>query len=528
MGIGIFDAYASGSAGAFFEGHFASAADRARARGVVRPLAPTLADALDIQNRRFARSSRREVHLEELRRGAAVVVTGQQVGLFLGPLYAIYKAATTIRLAAALRAEWGLPVVPVFWLQTEDHDLAEISVCRVPSSRGDPLTLVLPAANDRVSIAHRRLPDEVTGCLKTLEHELARFPHAAPHLDRLTRHYRPEASWSDAFGNVLAEIFSDEGIVLLDPRDPALARLAAPVHRRAIVDARPIGRALGERVTALTAAGFSATVQVRADSPLSFFHPTAPDGPRFRLERSNGGYAEIGGDRVHSEAALLDALETDPARFSTSALLRPILQDTWLPTAAYVGGPAEVAYFAQLAPVYAGFGVSMPLIVPRAQFRLVEKETGEILARLGLRAGDVGASTDPMLAAAIDGRDGEPDGETLSRELSERFDEALREIVPTLRKAEGKIDRAIAKTRGTVGRAVGKLGRNYDKARMHRDDAVVRDVRRLQGRLYPNGRPQERVFGISYFAARHGERALLEKVLGAAAPLETGFKDLEL
>jgi uncharacterized protein YllA (UPF0747 family) len=208
--------------------------------------------------------------------------------------------------------------------------------------------------------------------------------------------------------------------------------------------------------------------------------------------------------------------------------LRPILQDTWLPTAAYVGGPAEVAYFAQLLPLYAAFGIRTPLIVPRAQFRLVDQRSRRVLERLGLRAEDVGGSIDAMLGRALGPRGGEPAGPELAEMLARAFDDALRGITPTLRHAGGRIDRAIAKTRASVGRAVGRLGRNYDKARLQRDGDVVQDVERLQRRLYPNGRPQERVFGISYYAAHHGERALLEAVLRASEPFQPAMRDLPL
>jgi uncharacterized protein YllA (UPF0747 family) len=226
---------------------------------------------------------------------------------------------------------------------------------------------------------------------------------------------------------------------------------------------------LRERVKALEAAGVGATVHVREAAPLSFFHPDGPEGPRYRLEPSAGGFMDVGGTRTHTLAALLAALDSRPASFSTSALLRPILQDTWLPTAAYVGGPAEVAYFAQLAPLYSAFELSPPLVVPRARLRLLESPTRRLLA-----------------------------------------------------------DKALGKTRGTVARAVGKLAGNYEKARLHRDAALIEDVRRLQWWLFPEGQPQERYYGISYFAAHHGERAFLHRVLAAAEPLEIAPRDVDL
>ncbi|TMQ06373.1 MAG: bacillithiol biosynthesis cysteine-adding enzyme BshC, partial [Deltaproteobacteria bacterium] len=323
-----------------------------------RPLAPEVHRVLVAQNARLPASPARDAHLEALRTGAAAVVTGQQVGLFLGPLYTLYKAASAVVFARMLAARTGAPVVPVFWLQTEDHDLPEIASVTVPGRAG-ATTLAVPVdAGNRIAIAHCRLPPEIDGCLDALAEALAdgqaASPHAVAHVARLRRHYRPGARWADAFAGVLAELFAPEGLVMIDPREPALAAAVAPVHARALAEAGPIAAALVANDAELERAGFATAVHVRPGAPLSFFHPAGPLGPRVRLEPVPGrpggddAFAEVGGGAVHSRAELLAALAADPLRFSTSALLRPIAQDTLLPTAAYVGGPAEVGYFAQL------------------------------------------------------------------------------------------------------------------------------------------------------------------------------------
>lgn len=497
-----------------------------RARTVARAVSPVLADVLEAQNARLAPSRARDANLRALREGGAAVVTGQQVGLFLGPLYTLYKAASAIRLARALTDEWASPVVPVFWLQTEDHDLAEIAVCHVARTGGEAQSLALDVEGGSVSVAHRRLPEAITGLLGTLGEALAPQPHAGGHVARLARHYRPGAGWGEAFAGVLAELFAEEGLVLLDPRDPALAPLAGPVHRRALAEARPIARALAARARQLEAEGRSAPVHVREDSPLSFFHPDGPEGPRFRLELRGTTYVEIGRGGEHAPGEISEALDLRPACFSTSALLRPILQDTWLPTVAYVGGPAEIAYFEQLAPLYEAFGLEMPLAVPRVRIRLVDDRTRHLLARLRLTPAEACGSMEEVLARS--GSSGDPSGETLVRPLVEAFDRALADAAPALRRGGERVDRWISKTRGTVARAAEKLGRNYDRALAHRDREVVDGVRRLRERLLPSGMPQERYFGMSYFAARYGERVFVERVLAAAEPFASAIEDLEL
>jgi bacillithiol biosynthesis cysteine-adding enzyme BshC len=517
----LLEAYLAGRAGAFLPGHFAAPGDRRHAvERAVRPLAADIADTLVAQNARLAPSPARDAHVAALRAGAAAVVTGQQMGLFLGPLFTLYKAATAIRLARTLGAESGRPVVPVFWLQTEDHDLAEIAVCHVPCDAG-PRALTLPASpDDRVSIAHRLLPAEVRACLAVLEAELGRLPHATPHLERLTRHYQPGRAWSDAFAHVLAELFTPEGLVLLDPRDPTIAAAAAPLHRRALAGAATIADALLARSRDLERAGFVPTVHVRPGAPLSFFHPDGAEGPRYRLTPAGDGYALVGRAGHYTLDALLAAA---PLQFSSSALLRPIVQDSLLPTAAYVGGPAEVAYFAQLAPLYAAYDLAMPLVVPRARLRIVEKGTARTLARLRLTPEDACSPDAERLAAAR-----HADASALAGRVLAPFADALDALRAEVEPALPGVDTAFDKTRGTVESAVHRLTAKIEKARLHADEDAVAAVRRVRQMLWPHDQPQERIYGLAYFAARHGERTFLERVLDAADPLDARPRDLAL
>ena len=526
----LFEAYLSGAAGSLFGAHFADPSDRRRAvERAVRPLAPAIAAALAEQNAALAPSPARDAHIAALRAGAAAVVTGQQAGLFLGPLFTVYKAASAVCCARALAAESGRPVVPVFWLQTEDHDLPEIAVCHAPREHGAPLTLRLPAAPDEhVAIAHRLLPADIDRCVNQLRSELVNLPYAQPHLAQIARYYRAGAGWAAAFAGLLAELFAAEGLVLIDPRTPALAAAAAPIHRQALAAAEPIAAALAARSQALQAAGFAVTVHVRPGAPLSFFHPDGPSGQRVRLAPVPGGFVEVGGERVHTLDALLAALAAEPMCFSTSALLRPILQDRVLPTAAYVGGPAEVAYFAQLAPLYDFYALPMPLLVPRARLRILEDKTLRLLTRLHLHPDDARRSEDDLLAATRQAQPAALDRDALRDALLAPFDAALQHVRADIERAGSGLTTAIEKTRATVEMAVAKLAGKFDRAVLHQDQGLVDDVRRVKDLLYPGGTPQERVYGLAYFAARYGERAFLDRVLSAIDPFAPTARDLLL
>lgn len=503
--------------------------DEDRRRAVARahrPLAAAVAAAIEAQNARLAPSAARDRHIDELRRGATAVVTGQQVGLFLGPLFNLYKAASAIRSATALRAATGTPVVPVFWLQSEDHDLPEIAVHRTLTVDGVPLALHLPAdPGDRRSVADRLLPDEVVHRLGDLRAALGTLPHAATHLDRLERHYLPGRSWSTAFAAAMSELFVDDGLVFLDPRDDAFGDLHRFVHEQALTRADELAHRLEVRVGQLRAANRLAPVHVRSRAPLSFYHPAGPSGDRHRLEPDGDAYREVGTGRRHRTVDLLRHLHDQPLSFSTSALLRPILQDTMLPTAAYVGGATEVAYFAQIAPLYEAFSMPMPLVLPRAGFRLVDERLHRLLRRWGLDSADCEATHDSVLRRAATVAD---DGEdALKGLLLAPFVARLDEIAPKLLTIDGDLKAAIDKTRATVEMAVTRLGSRYDRACRRHNQRLVDDVSALTTFLYPDGQPQERYYGISAMAARCGDRELVDRVRDAITPFASeGCREL--
>ncbi|MGH7790626.1 MAG: bacillithiol biosynthesis protein BshC, partial [Candidatus Binatia bacterium] len=257
--------------------------------------------------------------------------------------------------------------------------------------------------------------------------------------------------------------------------------------------------------------------------PLSFFHPDGAAGPRYRLAPAAGGFALVGEARHYTRAALLDTLATAPLQFSTSALLRPILQDTLLPTAAYVGGPGEVAYFAQLAPLYAAYGLAMPLVVPRARLRVVDDKTAQLLARLRLTADDVQRPEDVLLAMA---RPDAPPAAAVEQRLLAPFAATLAALSTELAPLGGGVPGALEKTRATVESALIRLAGKIEQARLHQDAALVADVRRLRRLLFPNETPQERVYGLASFAARHGERRFVDAVLAAVRPFDPTPRDL--
>lgn len=515
----------------------AARAERTRA-AAARRLDPALLDELRAQQGRLPASPSREANLAALAGGGtAVVATGQQVGLFLGPLYAFYKAASAVAVARALGAEAGVRVVPLFWLQTEDHDFAEIASCAVAGAGGAPAQLALEpesVLDARVSVAHRRLGPEIEPLLARLAELLPPGAAANETLALLRAHYRAGQPLAGAFAGVLAELFRDEGLLIFDPRVPAAARLAAPIAGRALAEAEAIGAGLARRAAELEAAGFDVQIPVRDDCALVFFHRDRATGPRHRLSRCPGGWALVGSTHVATEAEVAGALAHDPLRLSTSALLRPIVQDTLLPTAAYVGGPAEVSYFAQLGPLYARYGLLPPLVVPRARFLCVDARSRRLLRELNVSPGDVLATRQADLLARLPPArpPGAPDPEALAaraRQILALTGDVAGEVAQAL-PADRNLRRAADRTRGSVEAAVDRLLQRYRRTLAARDGVTLARLERLYQALAPGGVPQERAYAWPSLAGRHGPSALKRLVLerlGAIDPFAGALEVIE-
>jgi bacillithiol biosynthesis cysteine-adding enzyme BshC len=523
---------------------FRSAGDRiARTRRAAGRRAPAdLIATLRAQQAALPPSPARAAHLEALAAGGtAVVATGQQVGLFLGPLYGFYKAATAVAAARALGAESGARCVPLFWLQTEDHDYAEIASATVAGPDGRPVALALPAepaGEARLSIAHRRLPAEVAALLDALAELLGAGPAARETLELLRAHYAAGRPIAAAFAGLLAALFADEGLLVFDPRDGRVAALAAPVYREALAAAPEIARRHDERRAALAAAGFDEQIPLRGACSLLFGHLGGAAGPRYRLERAAPAAPEAwrlsGCDALWPAAEIDDALAREPLRFSTSALLRPIVQDTLWPTAAYVGGPAELNYFAQLAPLYDLFRLEMPLVLPRARFRCLDPHTRRRLAALGLAADDLDRPRAELVARLPDAAPpGTPSAAALAARAAANVTPAVDEIAraaAALDPRDRNLGRAADRTRAHVARALERLTARYARKLAERDGVALARLDRVTDALVPGGIPQERVYAWPSLAGRHGPAALKAMVLerlAAAGPFATALQDLE-
>jgi bacillithiol synthase len=293
------------------------------------------------------------------------------------------------------------------------------------------------------------------------------------------------------------------------------------VMQRALNEQTLIAAELRTRAAELAEAGCPEQVPTREDASLVFFHPRGVTGPRYRLTRTEQGFCTPEGPV--SDATVTELLASEPLRFSTSALLRPLVQDTLLPTCAYLGGPAEVSYFAQLPPLYARFGLPMPMIAPRARLRVVDTATQSLLRKLNLQPADLDAPRQSLLARVV----GEVDPALRAPALRARLLAPLQaELAALEARALPAATAALHKTRQTCERSITKLSEQLERAALERDAVACGRLDRLLAALRPDGLPQERAYGFLALAARSGPRALTAAILQGANTLDPSVKDV--
>jgi bacillithiol biosynthesis cysteine-adding enzyme BshC len=441
-------------------------------------------------------------NLDRLTSGAVAIATGQQVGLFGGPSFSVYKALTAIHIAKEL-TDRGVDAVPVFWLATEDHDLAEVNHCFF-GARGGPqrFDLATPGPESR-RVGEIPLGEAVTELAQRAA-EILEGPAAVEAAHCLTETYRPEETFGSAFAKLMTKMFAGRGLIFLDPLSPELHRYAAGTMRRALEEHQLITKELLARSNALEQAGYHAQVKVSERNTLVF---RIVDGQRLPMRVKDGGF--VSGKKQESFAEALKLAEEHPEEFSASVLLRPVIQDALLPTAAHIGGPAEVAYFAQATVVHERLLGRAPAVLPRAAFMLVNGTVANLLRKYKLDVRDVLAGQHQLRAKL--------EAEDLPKTLSRRFaagEKKLQQVLESLREPLGKLDQTLL---GALDNAAEKILYQFNsvrgkasRAEGFRTGVIDGHEREILGLLLPNGDLQERSLCFLPFLSSVGRELLDE------------------
>jgi bacillithiol synthase len=504
----------------FFSGHpdqpqaWADAITRAQAfpRGRGRVAAILAAQ----QERRRAPAEARAAAARLAEPETVAVVTGQQAGLFGGPLFTLLKAMTAIKLAERVTREHGVPAVAIFWVESEDHDWAEVNSCAVFDAevRRRTITLGTPPGAGEGPVSSVRLDPSVMAAIEGLRATLPATEFTDEMLLRLADAYRPGVGMSEAFGRWLESVLGRLGLVVYDSSEPETKALAAEVFTRELESPGATTRLAADQGHALIEQGYHAQVVPHPDNVALF----KLDGIRQTLHFRQGAFV-VGDDTVVPAPDLVEESRRHPEGFSPNVLLRPVVQDTLFPTICYVAGPNELAYLGQLKPIYARFGVPEPLMVPRASVTLLDSAGAKFLAKYDLPLESLQPDNEAALNHLLE--------HLLPRSVEEALEEVTRAVdggMTRLMDAVPLVDPTLADAaRSSLGRMQHDLRKLHEKiihAEKRRDETLRRQFARTRAQAFPESHPQERSIGFVYFLNRYGP-ALVDR-LHDDLPLDIG------
>ena len=487
----------------------------ARARSIQRQPADITRILAAQQERRGAPPEARASAARLASASTVAVVTGQQAGAFGGPLFTLLKAITTIQLARRVAREQNADVVPLFWVDAEDHDWEEVASCTVLDQAFQPRTVTLAAldgAGDR-PVAALTLDERIQASLDELTGALGATDFTEGTIGALRDAYRPGRGMAEAFAIWLERILGPRGLVVFESSDPAAKPFAREVFTRELRTPGRTAALAADAGAKLAARGHQPQVAPQPDS-VSLFHL---DGGRRAVRRDGDRF--VFGETSCTAEQLLQEAEASPEHFSPNVLLRPIVQDTLFPTICYVAGPSELAYLGQLGGVYQHFGIPMPLVYPRASATLVDSAAARFLTRYdvpleALQPQDESALNrllESLLPKSV---------EVAMKDAQEAIHRSMQGLIDAMPALDPTLAGAAKTTVGKMDHDLRNLHAKMIQAAKRRDETLRRQFMRAQAQVFPLGHPQERTLAVIYFLNRYGP-AVVDRLL-ADLPLELG------
>lgn len=463
-----------------------------------------LCDALRDANAAWGAGSETLDNIELLRQNDCLaVVSGQQAGLFTGPLYTIYKAISAIKLAGCL-TQRQTKAVPVFWIATEDHDFPEVASAEFISRDCRLENVIAPASlhHEGSPVGRIKLNESVNDLLQQLFQRLPQTEFTDELQTMLTNSWSGGRGYGEAFARMMTSLLGRYGLILLDPLDPALKKMAAPLYAKAAQRAPEIATAIEVRSRELEAAGYHAQVTPSATSFPLFLHDES--GARHAMtQTADGNYRKKDGEKTYTIEELAALALESPERFSPNVTLRAVVQDYLLPTVAYYGGAAEVAYFAQTAEVYRILDRPATPILPRSSLTFVERHAGRVLERYGLKLTDLFTGPEQVLARVVEEHLGTDTAEQFTQ-AEQSFNRELDELREKLKTLDPTLADALETGRRKINYQLDGLRTRFHRAQLSRDEAAQRQLERAFDQLCPHKELQERHINITSLLSRHG------------------------
>ncbi len=436
------------------------------------------------------------------------VVSGQQVGLLLNPLYTLYKALTAIKLAAELRERFKWRVVPIFWMEAEDHDLSEVNSLSFIDSQNRPVRLALenPFREGKRSVGELHLGEQIELLLKRLNTLVPETEFKPELWKKMVTFYNSEETFSSSFARLMTHLFRGYGLVIVDPSNEKLKALARPLFARVIDNFAELTNILANRNKELLQAGYPLQVNLQDLSHNTCLFINI-EGEKYSLLKNNDGFSPRGREEAYSREELLLLLEKSPEQFIPNVVLRPLFQDSLFPTIAYVAGPSEVAYFAQLQPLYPLFELPMPVIFPRSSFTVVEQKVKRVLDRFGLSFSHLLAGRAQVIEKIMPPAEVNPQEDPFPT-VYQKMEAILNELRTHLQQTDPTLVGALEKSWQKISYQLNHLAGRYRRALLQRHKILLHQIDKVFNNLFPYDQLQERTINPFYYLFRYGESFL--------------------
>jgi bacillithiol biosynthesis cysteine-adding enzyme BshC len=471
------------------------------------------------QERRGAPTRAREAASLLADRHTVAVVTGQQAGLFGGPLFTLFKALTAIRLAEQVSRDHKVPAVAVFWIDAEDHDWEEVRSCTVFDAALTPRSVSLPARPgiEPAPVATITLDQTILAALDELEQLLPPTEFRGPLFELLRGAYRPGIGMAEAFGRWMEAVLGDRGLIVYDSSDQTSKPLVSQVFARELSMPGQTVKLAALAGSDLTARGYHAQVHGNDEGVALFYLGRDIENSRRAVRQLDGGF--VVGDQQFAAPALVEQATSQPDGFSPNVLLRPIVQDTIFPTICYVAGPNELAYLGQLRGVYEHFGVPMPLFYPRGTATILDSAALRFLTKYklpleALQAQDE-AALNELLKTQIP-----PVVEESFTEAEKAIEAQMARVVQAMPVLDPTLEGAARSTLERMQRDLQNLHGKMIQAAKRRDETLRRQFIHARALAFPGGHAQERTIGFLSFLNQYGP-ALVDR-LDEELPLDLG------
>ena len=430
------------------------------------------------------------------------VVTGQQLELFGGPLYTIYKTITAIKLCHYLKEKYDqYQFVPVFWLEGDDHDYDEVRVTNILNNQNQ-LTAVTYADGqedeiNRGSIAELKFNGNIENVFNELQSNLRDTEFTNSILNFYKSFYGANKTFMESFRELMIKLFDEYGLIVFNPVYPAIKQLLKPIFEKEITNYTNQTGFLVERSAELEEL-YHAQVKVK---PINLFY--LENNERLLIEPVEKEYRLKGKRKKFTQEELLAQVESAPEKFSPNVLLRPICQDYLFPTGFYVGGPSEISYFAQVTPLYKIYDIMQPYIYPRASATIVEKGAKSVLDKYSIDYRDI-FTTEEELISKIVASNSDANLESIFKNTTDSINDTMKELNFRLNEIDKTLNDTANKTTQRIDEALNFLKGKALDAERRKYDTTIRQLTKVRNLLYPANNLQERELNFIYFANKYG------------------------